>query len=194
MLFAHDDGVGPFAALEITAKNQIITQWRDDNGALKNAFAEQLLVPLYQQIRTPFKDILAAVMELDVVLEYMGTDRGLTVLADRIEWDIFLTEVTNLKREVREDIAIAEDQKLKLLVASWPKFLWRAVGYIAADRKFDLLFDATDLLQGKQILHTISYDQKLETAVAQELKTIDYVQAVKLGLTEKILEHFKSLP
>lgn len=187
-LYAHDDGVGPFSPIDFGPNNQIVTSWKDSKGQRAKAQPGQLLIPLYPQIRTPFLSIFEAILWFDYLIELLRLHRGLP-LTSRLEWDIFLIEVANLKREVIADPSIAPEPKRRLLTKSLPKFLWRAAGSVAGVRKFDFLFDATDLLQGRKLVESIPYDRALGKALATELNRVDYSSSVQNQLSKTLIQH-----
>ena len=170
-LYAHDDGVGPFAPLDLRAAgNRVTTSWLDDNGNRQLARLDQLLIPLYHQIRIPFRSILYGIVQFDAVLEFLRARHKVPLLPARLEWDIFLNEIGDLKKEILSDPTITPLQKQDTLTMSLPRFVWRAIGSLGQSRKLDLFFDATDLLQGKQLLRSLIYDPDLENSIANGLK------------------------
>jgi hypothetical protein len=53
--YAHDDGVGPFAPIDLVpSQDLVLTSWKDARGRRIKARPDQVLVPLYSQIRTPY--------------------------------------------------------------------------------------------------------------------------------------------
>jgi hypothetical protein len=190
--FAHDDGVGPFASLDLMSRgNNVLTSW-ETGGHRMQARPDQILVPLYSQIRTPYIDILQGIIEFDSVLEILRKPPSPIPLGGRLEWDIYLVSVGDLKRDIIQDKAIASDEKNNIATLSLPRFLWRAVGAVGRRRKLDLLFDATDLRQGRQLVDTICYDSKLERALSVEFASASYVSLLQHKITQVILNHYAS--
>ena len=188
--YAHDDGVGPFAPIELGPANRVITSWKDQQGKRIKARPDQLLIPLYPQIRTPFIRIFDAIIWFDYLVDLLRMHHGLPIAA-RLEWDIFLVELANLKREVIADPKIAAEPKRRLVTRSLPKFLWRAAGAVGDQRKFDFLFDATDLLQGRKLIDSISYDKVLDRELAAALSRSDYSSAVANELSKSLIQYCK---
>jgi len=173
--YAHDDQVGPFArmafdGISINVPNQplpvptVATSWRgsDEQIGSGRAVPEILLVPLYHKIRIPFGCIHDQVMEFDSVVDHVfRTIAGATSDAAREvapaapashEWDIYLTTVNLLKADIARSALILPGEKAKLLTSRMPRYLWRAT-VLQNDTPFlDLIFDATDIEQGSNVI------------------------------------------
>lgn len=189
-LFTHDDGVGPFAPCSLTDDDLVLTEWEDDRGDKKKARPSQLLIPLYQQIRTPFNGILDSVIELDDLVEGLRSDLKTLDLSERLEWDIYLIEVQRFKREILADPKVSQKEKLDILTRNLPRFLWRATGYETQERKLDVVFDATDLLQGRQLVTSITHASELEIKLASECQRIGAFEYLEYELSKNIVNHF----
>jgi hypothetical protein len=150
---------------------------------------EQILVPLDSQIRTPFIDIWNGIIEFDHLVETIRTLAGFPI-SGRLEWDIYLIGTSDLKRDIFSDTIISSSVKTDVLTESLPRFMWRAVGTQKNARKFDFLFDATDLRQGHQLVRTISCDSALENAVAQEFAIFDYAPHLEHKITKMIVRSY----
>ncbi len=181
-LYAHDDQVGPFARLRFDGAipATVGTSWRDDNKKIGNMFFEPfiLLVPLYHKIRVPVKSIIKTLVALD---DWIETARGAKIvqLTNRIEWGLFLTDNAKLKADIYQDKNIAPDFRLKALYEDMPHYIWRATATSGGSKLFDLLFDATDLLQGGHIIGGLPYSGPACTAIAAVAKNprvADYVR------------------
>lgn len=80
-----------------------------------------------------------------------------------LEWDIFLSNVSEFKKDILTNPLIAAgDYKESLVKSNYPKYLWRAIGVISGTRKIEFLFDATDIDQGEFYIKFISYDNTTE--------------------------------
>lgn len=172
-LYAHDDQVGPFARLRFDGAipAAVGTSWRDDNKKIGNIVFKPhiLLVPLYHKIRVPVTSIIKTLVALD---EWIEMARGATLVpfAHRIEWDLFLTENATLKADIYQDKNIDPDFRLKALYEDMPHYIWRATATSGRSKLFDLLFDATDLLQGGHIIGGLPYSGPACTAIAAVAK------------------------
>jgi hypothetical protein len=175
-LYAHDDQVGPFARLvwdgQVLSANattaitpngreekfsSLTTSWRRSDGAQGEvrALPFALITPLYHKIRIPFQQVHDLVLALDRLL---WTYKAAFPLKDRLEWDIFLTTVSDLKRSLRRDGSLTGFRLREALVSEMPRFLWRAIAQTDGHLRIELLFDATDIEQGRIFFKAIEYD------------------------------------
>jgi hypothetical protein len=83
---------------------------------------------------------------------------------EKIEWDIFLTNVNDLKKEILSKSGNEGNFK-DILKKNMPRFIWRAKALYKGKPFMDLLFDATDIEQGKLFLCGVVYDQDLFSAI-----------------------------
>ena len=168
-VYVHDDQIGPFAKMDFTnfvlniAGKQIPaidTTWANANneiGKIK-AVPEILIIPLYHKIRIPFDNILKIINEIKQIQVLINKAPGLPNFT-LLEWDIFLSNVTDFKKDILDNNSIATgDYKESLLIQRFPKYLWRAIGMNGANRKIEFIFDATDIDQGEYYLRYIVYD------------------------------------
>ncbi len=175
--YVHDDQVGPFARMvfdgsKYSYKTQsgpvlgptvsISTSWQGENGAIGSgrAISEKLLIPLYHKIRVPFSVIHDGVLHYDSFVSKLLQARP-GPLAENLEWDIYLTTVVEVKKLIREHEALPPQRKATLLTQPFPRFIWCATALAEGKRVFDLLFDATDIEQGRCLVNVIEHDQKL---------------------------------
>lgn len=187
-VYAHDDGVGPFARMEftpqplaITANGQnfslmsLTTSWPNIAGfsGTVNAVPDIILVPLYHKIRIPFSLVQDAVIQFDSFVESLRQQQFLP-LSERLRWDVFLTTVGDFKKDVLATSGLDPDLRLDTLSSCLPRFLWRATAECAGVRVLDLLFDATDIEQGHYFVEAVKYHQQLGTI----LKAIAELPAV----------------
>jgi hypothetical protein len=188
---SHDDGVGPFSAIDFSNTDNLVrTSWLNRRKQRLDARPEQLLVPLYSQIRTPFIDIWNGIIEFDWVIEQSRKVPDGIPLLGRMEWDIFLVGTTDLKKEILSDYFISTNEKSDVLTSSLPRFMWRAVGALDDRRQIDLLFDATDLRQGQQLVRSICCNEMLDRALCSEFTSFDYRPYLQHKITDVIVQHF----
>jgi hypothetical protein len=131
-LYVNDDQVGPFARMVFdgaavtdvdtgtTYPFSLSTGW----GPTVRAVPLALIVPLYSKIRIPFSVIQDSVVGFDALLRAMGTAGVVTLPAD-LEWDIELTTVSQMKREILVNPVYGGDLRRALLLKSWPRFIWK---------------------------------------------------------------------
>lgn len=167
-IYVHDDQIGPFARMEfdgtpVTVNDSsgttinlpsLATSWFNGTG---RAVPVAILIPLYHKIRIPYEVVHDMVMDFDAQIETQR-QQFLTILPERIEWDIFLSQVNSLKSELLASDLCFKGTKEQSLVGRLPKYVWRAIGLIGDMPKIELLFDATDIEQGNIFVKCIIYD------------------------------------
>lgn len=158
-LYAHDDQVGPFARMNF--ENGMLQTAQVNRHQKRSAiFAEplHLMVPLYHKIRIPFQQILKLTIEIDKLIETIRSVGGLPVgISERLVWDIELVALDEYRTTIRASTLPATD-KLAILTAELPRFIWRlGAENSTGEPLFDMLFDPTDLLQGRLFLRAIGY-------------------------------------
>lgn len=179
-IYVHDDQVGAFAKMEfdnVVIKNRknkklsntLTTSFPDSAGKrdVIRAEPEILIAPLYHKIRIPFKSILLIIATFD---------RMLTIVARYnkkpepvIEWDIFLSTNTKFRQDLVEKNLIKGSKREQILRKLLPKYIWRAIGRINNKETFEIVFDATDIEQGKKVLLFIDYDPKFTKPVFEPI-------------------------
>lgn len=138
----------------------MLTSWVDKDNNRGNVYfdPEILLVPLYHKVRVPITSVIATIAALDPWLEKLRIAKLLS-LGSQIEWDIALTENADLKEDVYRDMSIVSGFRETMLQDDLPRYIWRAKAVSGDQAIFDLLFDATDLLQGGQITRGLPYSK-----------------------------------
>ena len=158
-LYVHDDGVGPYAPVEVKANNGecvLETLWKKPDGTNWNARPFLSMVALYHKIRTPFSDVYDAIYDIDRILKILFTDH------DRLEWDIFLISNNQFKQEIKIANEIDSGYLLEIMTRNLPRFLWRVLCRVEGSKKlFEFVLDATDLRQGGQVVEYIKYDESI---------------------------------
>jgi hypothetical protein len=177
-IYAHDDGVGPFARMEFESEDLTIeyedqqftcllsTSWKTESGLPGKVLAvpEVLLVPLYHKIRIPLDRVQNVILQIDVILEGWRQENLLPINA-RLQWDVFLSTVNDFKESAFHASTLSGDDRLSVLSCPLPHFIWRATARLNEKPMFDLLFDATDIEQGACFAHAIVYDDELDNAI-----------------------------
>ena len=100
----------------------------------------------------------------------MAHSWNLTLDTNRIEWDLFLTENATVKADIYQDNHINPEFRLRALVDDMPRYIWRTTATSGGSKLFDLLFDATDLLQGGHIIGGLPYSSPACTEIAAVAK------------------------
>ena len=209
-LYVHDDQVGPFARMEFDDKktsvevngltldlNTLTTSWKG-KGAVGHvrAVPQIMLVPLYHKIRIPFESILNVISAFDNFIEGIKKATKIAFLADRMEWDIYLTNCNDFKTSVFSS-SVDGGLKEKILTKAMPRFVWRATAYCLGKPVLDLLFDATDIEQGKVFLTAVAYDNEFSNILHEILKDLKLEETFNMfpqfSAAKQILEWFKDL-
>lgn len=175
-LYAHDDQVGPFARMEFEDDGFIRTSQVNDKRKRFMILAEPLtlMVPLYHKIRIPFNQILEIAISVDAQINVVRKAfQSPLLLKNRIVWDLTLRTLDDYRLELRAS-GLSREAKEKALTAFLPRFIWQ----LSAESKdgtalFDLLFDPTDLLQGRLFLGAVVHDQEAFDFVAKAMLWVE---------------------
>lgn len=188
--YVHDDQLCPFARMifdtKYTAVNSglsklINTAWSSKDKRqnkshqakledCKVAKVESLIIPLYHKIRITYNDILEDIQDFDneikVYLQFFYEKLNRDYIS--FEWDIFLSEVNDLKKDILEHPIF--NQKENLLKQGFAKYLWRAQAVLIKELEdgeyikytmFEIVFDATDSKKKGLTKQVIFYDQDI---------------------------------
>jgi hypothetical protein len=195
-LYAHDDQVGPFSRIVVdpAASRPLLTSWPDQNGIRGHTFFDPkiLLVPLYHKIRVPVASVISTIVSLDEWLEPARLAK-IIPLAERLEWDLALIEIADLKAEVHGDRTIIEGFRMSALRDDMPRYIWRVGASSGASKQFTLLVDATDLLQGGHVAGVLPYSRDTCLAVAALAKNpavSNYIKSTGNRALEMIVKWF----
>lgn len=167
-LYVHDDQVGPFARMtpgtDAYGRLCLSTSW-GLHGSYSEVRAEPyaVLMPLYNKIRIPFQDVYEDIVNFD---------RGFAVIRDvmglgDIEWDVYLTTISDLKRDIRGTWPVTEADRHSLTTRSFPRFVWHASARIDGEPAMEVVFDATDIASGKYIRLMHVYDSNVVLVLDQ---------------------------
>lgn len=168
-IYVHDDQIGPFAKMEFDGG---IAEWIDPTtgenrssislssswfGGSGRAVPNAILIPLYHKIRIPYEVVHDMVLDFDAQIEtYRPT--FVQLIPQRIEWDIFLSQVNTLKDELLDSPYIQNKFRENIVTERLPKHLWRAIGILDDKPIVELTFDATDIEQGNVFIRAIPYN------------------------------------
>jgi len=193
-IFVHDDQVGPFAKMEfgeflIDNVNCLDTTWKDKQQTIGNikATPEIIILPLYHKIRIPFEAILEAINPFNELCKAINNYNSEFPI---FEWDVFLSNIKDLKGDIMNDPIITPPYKRGLLIRDFPKYLWRAIALINGEKKLEFVFDATDIDQGSFFHTTIVFN----TSVESQFQIITpYIDTNKIDnlTTKAMLDSFK---
>jgi hypothetical protein len=200
-IYVHDDQVGPFSRMnfdkiKISSEDSpqidsISTSWGSQGGNYR-AVIELILIPLYHKIRIPFEVVFDATVRFNwFFIESLIINEKIPFLEERLEWDIYLTTVNDLKSEIFNSNEIESKLRLEVLSYSLPHFIWRATATHEGDKVLDFLFDATDIEQGQFFLRAIEYNQELSEVLREIAKSPSLEQTFQTTSEGKIIEWFK---
>jgi hypothetical protein len=206
-VYAHDDGVGPFARMvfdggtvaetingQQVALLSLSTAWKTEAGVsgCVRAVPEILLVPLYHKIRIPLDRVQGVLLQFDLLLEGWRQEQLLPLDA-RLQWDVFLSTVNQFKESVFCSSTLSGDDRLSVLSRPLPRFMWRATARLGEQPLFDLLFDATDIEQGQCFAQAVVYDPKLAAAIRAIGSQPETEAALRHLPVWTILKHFTAV-
>lgn len=186
-IYVHDDQTGPFSRLRFE-NGKILTSWEHKGAPDKiTAVPRHLIVPLYHKIRNKFFDIYQQIAELDAIMEDIRSRSPVAAFPERLVWDIYLTNVTDLKSDVLGSGAIDSTSRFELLTKNMPKYIWRATALTNGNHALDLLFDATDLSDGASLCEAVAYEKFIPSASKAVLeRTLHFKKPATIGILQKI--------
>lgn len=163
-IYAHDDQVGPFARMmfeSVKDKGASIFSLSTSFGGVGTHFAiaENMVIPLDKSIRIPYQTIYDSVREFDSLIENLKSMTPGTVAFGPMEWDIYLSSVNDFKSDVLTRPGLDEGIRRDILLKNLPKFLWIARASVDGKPAFDLVFDSTDIEQGRLLTLVVENDK-----------------------------------
>jgi len=203
-LYAHDDQVGPFARMifdKHTFENEnkdkythpiFKTSWKGSDNKIGSVVAVPLylLAPLYHKIRIPFKNIRDIIIGFDQFMKSVFSFAPIKADKIKFEWDIYLTTNNNLKTDIYSIKTLDNQIRKQALITKMPRFIWRATVFNNKRMVFDLLFDATDLEQGRLFFHAITYNKSIAGILNKFCKAIIKVPSHPFASISHIIEWF----
>lgn len=208
-IYAHDDQVGPFARMlfdgvrvtlgdDEPSMYSLSTSWGSEGGIdVHRAIPTVVLIPLYHKIRIPFErvhDIVAVFDRFVEDLRQFLEQQNVPFLPQRLEWDIYLTTISDLKNNLLQSSTLASSYRLAVLVESMPRFIWRATARCNEEMVLDLLFDATDIEQGRFFLRAIEYHDDLSVVLHSLTEQPSSTDQFRRRPDWAILQWFKNHP
>ncbi len=179
-LYSHDDQVGPFAKMVIQqgktdGKLEFVTPIGDEDSVTSRPFL--MIIPLYHKIRILFKEIFEAIHEFDHYFRFCAPESF-----DRdLEWQIVLAEVNELKRSIYWERDFSPINRSDVLRRRLSRYMWRASAYYDQQPFLELLFDATDIEQGRLFLGPIEHDPELAAVLSKMAETLFEAKGQSFG-------------
>jgi hypothetical protein len=157
----NDDRNGPFFRIyledgECNAKIKDNTTITIKNHLCETYKPDTLILGLNHKIRISYKFIKNTCVDFTTLLSAYYAKKG-NVLFNHIQWDITLKENSTLKKNILKS---SIHNKKEYLLKSWPKYIWCASAYLGNEKRFELLFDATDIYQGDVFLDVLRTENK----------------------------------
>jgi len=175
-LYAHDDQWGPFARINFLDDVGLKTPWTDGHGSAWPTRVTNIIVPVYPKVRISYEDIEAIVIGIDTILSNFFF-RG--KIKNDLVWDIKIYFSESYKVKIKTE-PISDEEKMRILIASLPKYIWVVNCYIGKIKILEAVFDATDVNNGMIGIELICY-------LADDLRKILY-QFLKKSMNRTILK------
>jgi len=183
--YGHDDQVGPFCKLTVKpgcADGPFVQFEREGN--LIQPFAA--IVPLYNKIRLTFLDVQSWLNRLHSVIT-IAIPPNISYY-----WDVGLCLSNNYKTWIRENPDASPELKQEVLLAAYPRFIWRCALKIGPFDLLHVIFDATGIRRSFPV-HSISrWNEDLVQIVCHILSEPTSEAALKQILTIKFFELLKA--
>jgi len=204
-IYVHDDQVGPFSRMVLDNQRielvendslkcfiSMSTSWKTEEIKMGNirAIPQIILVPLYHKIRIPFETVHETIKYFNAVIE--GVDEKVPILGnEKIEWDIYLTEVSKIKSEIFTSEQYAGNHFKNILLKNMPRFIWRATALLKQNLLIDFLFDATDIEQGEYFILAIEYNKNFSSILREIFREDIFEKTLKSTTAWKIIQWFR---
>lgn len=175
-LYAHDDGVGPYARLTFDpATSLVFTSWPKGSD-WHRAHLYTVVVPLTEVVRITYEQVYRRAALLDVFLEFL---RPLYALESApVVWDIYLQLSNTHKEETLASKDGTAELRQRIATCLLPKYVWVARALHQGHAVMEFIFDATDLHTGFYCLLTTTY-APLREPLTQLLATDTFQAVVK---------------
>lgn len=175
-LYAHDDGVGPYARLTFDpATSLVFTAW-PKGSAWHQAHLYTVVVPLTEMVRITYEQVYRQAALLDLLLEFLQP--WYAPATAPVVWDIYLQESNAHKEETLAGQDGTTKQRERIATRLLPKYVWVARALYQGRALMELVFDATDLHTGFYCLLTTTY-APLRQPLTQLLPTDTFQGVVK---------------
>lgn len=177
-IYVHDDQLGPLAQMTFRDEywQHMTTEWyqyRPNKSQREqiNATIKIILFPLYHKIRIRFNTIFLIIKDFHDYYTSMWSELRCT-----ITWDIYLTTVCELKKQILQiptDILGDKESRLKMLAYKMPRYIWVVDTYTSKDKSdkklsFSFYFDATDIENSDLFICALHYDRESYEIIHRE--------------------------
>ncbi|MFT4926318.1 MAG: hypothetical protein ACI8WB_002416 [Phenylobacterium sp.] len=182
-LYLHDDRLGPFARaqfhclqdlfpdISIVLEGKKKTDWciclqeKSKEGKWLNVeqilIPDSLIIPNHTKVRIPSQYIDntcdSIVGEFNAFWDQIAADNpDKQIKKGVLSYQIKLEKLADIKTRILKGKQVKD--KLSILTQSAARFLWSAVFSLDGKESLEILFDSTDIPQGKAISSVIQYD------------------------------------
>lgn len=225
-IYIHDDRLGPFAraafmnldeypqakSAGISQKWALVLQEKDDNGKWRvphELFVpSSLIIPTDKKVRLPhtFAESTCEFIKSEYNLVIDALKKSVEEETPGIAFELKLAEISEIRQELIKckfddasnplDVDELNREKIAFLTKSYARFHWVADFFIEGKLAFRILFDATDIPQGKGIAGIFRYHKERSEAVFSVLQPLSSAerlleQSLSGNFSVAFLRHLK---
>ena len=168
-IYVHDDQIGPFSRIKLDnpiSPINLTTDWdfRCNCGCNQLLLVRPrvVIVPVYHKIRITYENVSKIVNRFHEWID--------SLFAKNLEWEIYLSTVNDLKKSYLHNADVDSQQRYKIMIHNYPKYIWRAVLYIDNHHALELIFDSTDIERGMFLNDIIICCDILRNNIRQAVK------------------------
>lgn len=181
-LYLHDDQFGPFARVKFIDDDGLQTPWTDENSDKWPTQVISMVIPVYPKIRISYEDIESIVIAFDRIIIRAFKDG----FKENRFWDIKIDYSEVFKTDIVKS-GLDDDEKITLVDANMPKYLWIATFYIGDNKVYEFIFDATDVRNGMIGRHIVSYaaeefNQRLKDYISENKTDLEGIFVTQGGM------------
>ncbi|MEW6327860.1 MAG: hypothetical protein AB1487_09775 [Thermodesulfobacteriota bacterium] len=185
-LYVHDDQIGPFSRIVFDKPNRterIQTDWVcPHSGKTLVVEPKAVIIPVYHKIRITFEDVMMLIGRIHAGFR-------MTPLKEiPLTWDVYLSDVREVRTSYFDSEILEPDERLRLLVKNYPRFLWRCGLHMGNMTLMEILIDATDIARSTFIFDIVFMKTPFKEIFAKVLDS-----AGPKILSSECLEHIKTL-
>jgi hypothetical protein len=185
-LYVHDDQIGPFSRILFDHPNRpknIQTDWVCPlSGKSLVVEPKAVIIPVYHKIRITFENVMMLVRKIHACLK-------LTLKRIPFTWDVYLSDVRDVRTSHFDSGILAPDERLRLLVKNYPRFLWRCSLHMGNMTLMEILIDATDIARSSFIFDIVFTEMSFKSIFKKILESAGSTKV----LPSECLDHMKTL-
>ena len=103
--------------------------------------------------------------------------------------------LSDFKNQILSNTTLENSEKIRLATKPFPKYLWRALAKESDDvLLFDILFDATDIEQGKLFSDLVPYDKSYVELLKKYIVNHPFINSTKVHIAplKALLQAFEN--